>query len=150
MTRRIGAGLALILALVLSAACDASDTKMERWAVNFTQPAIEVTAEQLYKEFSRDDETAAEQYSGRRVRVTGTVFEVREDHAFEPVVEFDVGQDEWSFQSLVAQFAEGHRIEVESWEVGEVVSMVCYIPVEEFGNFDFESVTPLRMCQPLD
>ena len=64
MTRRIGAGLALILALVLSAACDASDTKMERWAVKFTQPAIEVTAEQLYKEFLRDDETATEQYSG--------------------------------------------------------------------------------------
>ena len=150
MTRRIGAGLALILALVLSAACDASDTKMERWAVKFTQPAIEVTAEQLYKEFSRDDETAAEQYSGRRLRVTGTVFEVRDDDDFEPVVEFDVGQDEWSFQSLVAQFAEGHRTEVESWEVGKAVSMVCYIPIEGFGSFDFESVTPLRMCQPLD
>ena len=51
MTRRIGAGVALILVLVLvlvsSMACDASDTKMERWAVKFTQPAIEVTAEQL-------------------------------------------------------------------------------------------------------
>ena len=150
MIRRISAGLAVTLLLVLSVACsNASDTKMERWAVKFSQPAIEVTAEQLYKEFSRDDEMAAEQYSGRRVRVTGTVFEVREDDDFEPVVEFDVGQDEWSFQSLVAQFAEGHRTEVESWEVGEVVSMVCYIPIEEFGNFDFESVTPLRMCQPL-
>ena len=149
MTQRIGAGLALILVLVLSAACDASDTKMERWAVKFTQPAIEVTAEQLYKEFVRDDETAADQYSGRRVRVTGTVFEVREDDDFEPVVEFDVGQDEWSFQSLVGQFAEGHRTEVESWEKGDLVSMVCYVPVEDFGDTDFESVTPLRMCQPL-
>ena len=153
MTRRIGAGVALILVLVLvlvsSMACDASDTKMERWAVKFTQPAIEVTAEQLYKEFSRDDKTASEQYSGRRVRVTGTVFEVREDDDFEPVVEFDVGQEEWSFQSLVAQFAEGHRTEVEAWGKDDVVSMVCYVPVEDFGTLDFESVTPLRMCQPL-
>ena len=149
MTRRIGTGLALALMLVLSAACDASDTKMERWALKFTQPAVEVTAEQLYKEFSRDDETAKEHYSGRRVRVTGAVFEVREDADFEPVVEFEVGQDEWSFQSLMAQFAEGHRTEVESWEKGDVVSMVCYVPVEAFGSIDFESVTPLRMCQPL-
>ena len=149
MTRRIGAGLALVLFLVLSAACDASDTKMERWATKFTQPAIEATAEQLYKEFSRDDETAKDQYSGRRVRVTGTVFEVREDDDFEPVVEFDVGQDEYSFQSLLGQFAEGHRTMVESWKKGDAVSMVCYIPVEDFGDIDFESVTPLRMCQPL-
>ena len=149
MIRQIGAGLALTLALVLSVACTASDTKMERWAVKFTQPAIEVTAEQLYKEFSRDDEAAMEQYSGRRVRVTGTVSEVREDDDFEPVMEFDVGQGEFSFQSLVAQFAEGHRAEVESWEKDDVVSMVCYVPVEDFGDIDFESVTPLRMCQPL-
>ncbi len=149
MSRRIGAGLPLIFALMMVVACDASDTKMERWAVKFTQPAIEVTAEQLYREFARDDETAMEQYSGRRVHLTGTIFEVREDDDFEPIVEFDIGQDEWSFQSLVAQFAEGHRIEVDSWQKGDVVSMVCYIPVEEFGVFDFESVTPLRMCQPL-
>ena len=149
MIRQIGAGLALTLALVLSVACTASDMKMERWAVKFTQPAIEVTAEQLYKEFSRDDEAAMEQYSGRRVRVTGTVSEVREDDDFEPVMEFDVGQGEFSFQSLVAQFAEGHRAEVEPWEKDDVVSMVCYVPVEDFGDIDFESVTPLRMCQPL-
>ena len=58
MTRWIGAGLALMLLLARNAACDASDTKMERWALKLTQPAIEVTALQLYKEFSRDDETA--------------------------------------------------------------------------------------------
>ena len=92
----------------------------------------------------------AEQYGGRRVRVTGPVLEVREDNDFEPFVEFDVGQDEWSFESLVAQFAEGHRAEVESWSKGDVVSMVCYIPEEDFGVFDFESITPLRMCQPLE
>ncbi len=149
MIRRICVVLACTLALALSVACDASDTKMERWATKFTQPAIEVTAESLYREFVRDDETAKEQYSGRRVRLTGTVLEVREDDDFEPVVEFDVGQDEWSFQSLVAHFAERHRTEVESWTKGNAVSMVCYIPVEEFGTIDFESVTPLRMCQPL-
>lgn len=149
MTRRIGAGLALTLALVLSTACDASDTKMERWAAKFTQPAIEVTAEQIYREFSRDDETAKQLYSGRRLRVTGTVFEVGEDDDFEPVIKFDVGQDEWGFEGLIAQFAERHRTEVESWEKGDVVSLVCYVPVEAFGDFDFESVTPLRMCQPL-
>ena len=143
----LGLGLALVLALNM--ACDASDTKMERWAVKFTQPAIEVAVDELYKEFVRDDETANQKYSGRRVRVTGTVFEVRDDDDFEPVVEFDVGQDQFSIQSLVAQFAEGHRSEVESWGKGDVVSMVCYIPVEAFGNYDFESVTPLRMCQPL-
>ena len=81
--------------------------------------------------------------------MTGTVFEVREDDDFEPDVEFDVGQEEWSFQSLVAQFAEWHRTEVEAWEKDDVVSMVCYVPVEDFGTLDFESVTPLRMCQPL-
>lgn len=149
MTRRIGAGLALVFILVLSAACDASDTKMERWATKFTQPAIDATAEQLFTEFSRDDETANDQYSGRRIRITGKVFEVREDDDFEPVVEFDVGQDEYSFQSLLAQFAEGHRTTVEAWEKGDIVTMVCYIPVEDFGDFNFKSVTPLRMCQPL-
>ena len=149
MTRRLGAALALVLLSVLGAACDASDTKMERWATKFTQPAIEATAEQLYKEFSRDDETANDRYAGRRIRVTGTVFEVREDDDFEPVVEFDVGQDEYSYDSLVGQFAEGHRAVVEAWRKGDTVSMVCYIPVEDFGDYDFESVTPLRMCQPL-
>ena len=149
MTLKLGAALAFVLLLVLSAACDASDTKMERWATKFAQPAIDASAEQLFKEFSRDDETAKYNYSGRRIRVTGTVFEVREDDDFEPVVEFDVGQDEYSFSSLVAQFAEGHRTVVESWSKGDVVSMVCYIPVEDFGDYDFDSVTPLRMCQPL-
>ena len=149
MLRKISLGLSLGLILALSSACTASDTKMERWAVKFTQPAIEVEAEQLYKEFSRDDETANEEYSGRRVHLTGTVLEVRDDDDFEPVVEFDVGQDEWSFDSLIAQFAEGHRAVVEAWGEGEVVSVVCYIPVEEFGDIDFDSITPLRMCQPL-
>ena len=150
MIRQIVAGLALVSILVLNVACDASDTKMERWVEKFTQPAIQVTAEQLYKEFSRDDETAKNRYSGRRVLVTGTVFEIREDDDFEPVIEFDVGQDEWSFESLVAQFAEVHRTQVESWLFGDVISIVCYIPVEDFGAIDFESVTPLRMCQPLN
>lgn len=150
MTQRIGAGLVLIVVLLLSSGCDASDTKMERWAAKFTQPAIEVSAEQLYIEFSRDDETAAAQYSGRRVRVTGTVFEVRDDDDFEPVVEFDVGQDDFSFQSLVGHFAERHRNKVEAWKKGDVVALVCYVPVEDFGAIDFESVTPLRMCQPLE
>ena len=150
MIRQICVGLACILAVALSAACDASDTKMERWATKFTQPAIEVTAESLYREFVQDDETAKDQYSGRRVRLTGAVFEVRDDDDFEPVVELDVGQDEWSFSSLVAHFAERHRTEVEAWTKGNVVSMVCYIPVEDFGTFDFESVTPLRICQPVE
>lgn len=150
MIRHTTAGLVMMLVLVLSAACDASDTKMERWAEKFTEPSIEVTAQQLYREFTRDDETASEQYSGRRLRVTGAVYEVRDDDDFEPVVEFDVGQDEWTFSSLVAHFAERHRTEVESWEKGDAISVVCYNPVEEFGSFDFESVTPLRMCQPLN
>ncbi len=150
MNRRITVSLVIVLALALTVACDASDTKMERWAEKFTQPAVEVTAEQLYREFSRDDETATAQYSGRRLRITGAVFEVREDDDFEPVVEFNVGQDEWSFTSLVAHFAERHRTKVESWQQGDMIQVVCYIPVEEFGTLDFESVTPLRMCQPLE
>lgn len=150
MIRQIGVGLAMTIALALSVACDASDTKMERWAAKFTQTAIEVTAEELYQEFVRDDETAMENFSGRRIRVTGMVFEVRDDDDFEPIMEFDVGQDEWSFQSLIAQFAERHRTEVELWQKGDEVSVVCYIPVEDFGAFDFESVTPLRMCQPVE
>ena len=52
MLRKISLGLSLGLILALSSACTASDTKMERWAVKFTQPAVEVEAEQLYKEFS--------------------------------------------------------------------------------------------------
>ena len=139
----------ILLALVWSLACDASDTKMERWAVKFTEPAIDVSAEQLYREFTRDDETAEDTYSGRRVRVSGVVFEVRDANDFEPVVEFDVGQDEWAFESLVAQFAEGHRTIVTSWAKGDEVSMVCYIPIDEFDSMDFDSVASLRMCQPL-
>ena len=150
MIRRIGVGLVLSFALALSVACDASDTKMERWAIKFAQPAVDVTAEQLYKEFVRDDETASEQYSGRRVRITGVVFQVRDDDDFEPVVELDVGQDEWSFNSLVAQFSEGRRAAVESWVKGDAVSMVCYIPVGDLATFDFDSVVSLRMCQPLE
>ena len=156
MIHRIGIGLALTLALLLAVACDASDTKMERWAVKFTEPAIEVTAEQLYREFVQDDETAAQLYSGRRVLLNGTVFEVRDDDDFEPVVEFAVGQDEWTFEGLVAQFAESRRAEVEAWEIGDEVSMMCYIPIDEFGIVDFGivdsftmSVAQLRMCQPL-
>ena len=148
MVLRTTAALLLILALV-STACTATDTKMERWATKFTQPALEITADELYRGFSRDDETAKEQYGGHRVRITGTVYEVRDDDDFEPVMEFDVGQDQWSFQSLVAQFAEGHRSTVESWSKGDQVSMVCYIPVDEFSDIAFDSVTPLRMCQPL-
>ena len=148
MIRRIGAGLVLVLALV-SIACTATDTQMERWGEKFTQPAIEVTAVELYRAFVRDSETANQQYSGYRLRITGTVAEVREDDDFEPVMEFDVGQDEWSFQSLVAQFAERHRAEVTSWNKGRSVSVVCYLPVEDFGDFAFDSVTSLRMCQPL-
>ncbi len=150
MILRIGVGLVLSLAVALGMACDASDTKLERWALKFTQPAIDVTAEQLYKEFVRDDETAAEQYSGRRVRITGVVFDVRDDNDFEPVVELDVGQDQFTFESLVAQFSEGRRPDVESWIKGDMISMLCYIPVEALGAFDFDSVVPLRMCQPLE
>lgn len=148
MIRQVGAGFVFTLVLI-SIACTASDTQMERWAEKFTQPAIEVTAVDLYRAFVRDDETAKQRYSGHRLRITGTVFEVREDDDFEPVVEFDVGQGEWSFESLVAQFAERHRTEVASWSKGRTMSVVCYIPVDEFSDLAFDSVTPLRMCQPL-
>ena len=148
MIKRIGVALASIVVLVFIVACDASDAQMERIAVQFTQPAIEVTAEQLYREFSRDPDTASDRYEGRRVQLTGEVFEVRDDDDFEPVVELDVGQDEYTFQSLIAQFADRHRSVVESWRVGQQVSMVCYIPSEEMAAFDFESVASLRMCQP--
>ena len=77
MLRRSILGLGLALILTSFAACTASDTKMERWAVKFTEPVIEVEAEDLFKEYSRDDETANDEYSGRRVLVTGKVFEVR-------------------------------------------------------------------------
>lgn len=150
MAWHVRIGLASALFLLLSVACDASDTKMERWAQKFAQPALEVTAEQLYREFSRDDETARNHYGGRRVLVTGQVHEVREDDDFEPVVEFDVGQDLYAFQTLLGEFAERHRSTVESWNSGDQISIVCYIPVEDFGAFSFESVTPLRMCQPLN
>ena len=149
MARRIAMGLALTLALALTAACDASDSEMERWARKFTQPAIEVTAVDLYREFTRDYQAAADLYSGRRLHVTGTVLEVREDLHFEPVMEFDVGKPEWD-TGLTAHFAERHRAAVESWAAGDAVALVCYNPLEEFGIFDSDSVTPLRMCQPLE
>ena len=143
--------LIFILVLVtVVAGCTASDTKVERWALKFTKPAVEVTAEQLYKEFSRDDETAENKYSGRRVSITGKVLEVRDDKDFEPVVEFDVGQDEFAFSTLVAQFAERHRTEVESWNKGDTISTVCYIPVSDLADISFDSVISLRMCQPLN
>ncbi len=149
MARRITMGLALTLALALTAACDQSDTEMERWARKFTQPAIQVTATELYREYTRDDYAAAERYSGRRLRVTGVVYEVRDDFHFEPLVELDVGKSEWDI-GLTAHFAERHRTEVESWERGDEIALVCYNPLMEFGNYDPESVTPLRMCQPLE
>ena len=149
MAKRIIMGVALTLALAVTAACDASDTEMERWARKFTQPAIEVAAVDLYRHFTRDYYAAADLYSGRRLHVTGMVLEVREDFHYEPVMEFDVGKPEWEI-GLTAHFAERHRLEVESWAAGDAVSLVCYNPLEEFGNYDPESVTPLRMCQPLE
>lgn len=148
MLARTASVLLFISALFL-AACSVSDTKMERWAEKFTQPAIEVTATQLYREFKQDDEMAEARYSGRRVRVDGQVSEVRDDDDFEPVVEFNVGQDQWSFDGLVAQFAEGHRSKVTSWRTGTSIAVVCYIPEDEIRDLDFDSVVPLRMCQPL-
>ena len=38
------------------------------------------------------------------------------------VAEFDVGE-KWTFQSLVAHFAEVHRAKVEAWQKNDVVSM---------------------------
>ena len=142
-------GLALITLAAFGTACTATDTEIERWAEKFTQPAIEVTADTLYREYVRDEETAIDTYSGRRVRLSGTVFETRDDDDFEPVVEFDVGQGEYSYQSLVAQFAERHRDYLKTLTVGSEVSIVCYIPVEAIASYDFDSVVSLRMCQPL-
>lgn len=141
--------LILVLVTVVTG-CTASDTKVERWAVKFTEPAIEVEAWYLYRDFVRDDETAEDKYAGRRVSITGVVLEVRDDEDFEPVVEFNVGQGEYAFTTLIAQFAEGHRTEVESWKKGDTVSMVCYIPVPDFADISFDSVVSLRMCQPLN
>ena len=149
MIRLMTICLAMAFSLAVILACDVSDTKMERWAEKFTQPAVQVSAHDLYREFVRDDETALGKYSGRRVLVSGTVFEVRDDDDFEPVVEFDVGQDYLTFERLNAQFAERHRPEVSTWSKGASISVVCYIPIEDLGDYDFESVTPLRMCQPV-
>ena len=68
---------------------------------------------------------------------------------FEPVIEFDVGQSDFYFESLVAQFPEAHRDHVESLAVGDTTSMVCYVPVEDMSDFSFDSVVSLRMCQPV-
>lgn len=145
-----GSVFTLLILVAVAAGCTASDTKVERWADKFTQPAVEVTAIELYKEYLRDDETANDKYAGRRVIVTGAVLEVRDDEDYEPVLEFNVGQDTYTFTSLIAQFAERHRGEVEGWNRGKKVSVVCYVPVKEMADISFDSVVSLRMCQPLN
>ncbi|MYD36116.1 MAG: hypothetical protein F4X20_03695 [Dehalococcoidia bacterium] len=149
MTRVNLIWMSCLLLLAAGVACTATDTQIERWASKFAQPAIEVTADELYRDYVRDGETATDTYEGRRVRITGTVFEIRDDDDFEPVVEFDVGQDAFAFQSLIAQFAERHRDYLETLDVDDEITTVCYVPVEDMATFDFESVTSLRMCQPI-
>ena len=122
---------------------------MERWASKFTQPAIEVTALDLFKEYSRDSETAKLKYDGRRVLVSGKVEEINDDDDFEPRVEFDVcPPDNYCFDGIVAQFAERHRDVVYSWNAGDEIAVLCYIPVDALSVTDWDSKVPLRMCQP--
>ncbi len=149
MAKRVGLLSTVLLATAGLLACSATDTQMERWASKFTQPAIEVTALDLFKEYTRDSETAQLKYDGRRVLLSGTVEEVNEDDDFEPRVEFDVCPDDYCFDGIVGQFAERHRDVVYSWKAGEDITVLCYIPVDDFSITDWDSKVPLRMCQPV-
>ena len=148
-TRMIGLLFAVFLTALGLLACTATDTEMERWGSKFTQPPIEVTALDLFKEYSRDSETAQLKYDGRRVLVSGVVEAVNDDDDFEPRVEFDVCQTSYCFDGIVAQFAERHRAVVYSWRAGNRITVLCYVPVEEFSVTDWDSKVPLRMCQPV-
>ena len=140
-------GLIFLLLAAALMACTASDTQMERYAEKFVSPPITVSAEELFREYSRDPEQASLGYAGHRLIVSGTVHEVRDDDDFEPVVEFSVcPPDTYCFEGLVAQFSEKRREVVQAWLPGQDVTVLCYVPVEE--GFAFDSVVELRICQP--
>ena len=147
MSKRIGVFFMLLLGTLGLLACGATDTQMERIASKFTQPAIEVTALDLFKEYSRDSEAAKLKYEGRRVLVSGTVEDVYDDENFEPTVAFDVCRTDYCFEGIVAQFAERHRDVVYSWTSRDDVQVLCYIPIDDFA---WPSAASLRMCQPIN
>ena len=125
-------------------ACTATDTQLERYAERFTAPAISITADQLYREYKQDPETAENNYAGRRLTVTGTIEEITDDSDFEPTVHFDICQADYCFDDLIAEFSETRRTAV-AWRPDEEITVTCYVPVE--GGFSL-SVVELRMCQP--
>ncbi len=137
--------LALLVATLLLA-CNATDTEMERMAELFVQPAISVSADELFKQYTQDSAIAHREYGGRRVAVTGIVAEVQDDSDLEPLVKFEVCPTGSCFTELAAQFSEKHRSIVHDWSSGDQITVVCYIPTEE--GLDWNSVVALRICQP--
>ena len=136
--------LSFAVALALLA-CTATDTQLERYAERFIAPAIAITAEQLFREYKQDPETAEDNYAGRRLTVTGTIEEITDDTDFEPTVHFDICETDFCFDDLIAEFSEGRRASVEAWQPRQEITVTCYVPVE--GGFSL-SVVELRMCQP--
>ena len=138
-------GLFSITILATLLACTATDTQLERYAERFTAPAISITADQLYREYQRDPETAEDNYAGRRLTVTGEIQEITDDSDFEPVIYFDICESDFCWEDMIAEFSESRRAKVEAWRPGQKITVTCYVPVE--GGFSL-SVVELRMCQP--
>ncbi len=126
-------------------ACTATDTQLERYAERFTAPAISITADQLYREYQRDPDTAEDNYAGRRLTVTGAIQEITDDRDFEPAVYFDICESDFCWDDLIAEFSESRRVTVEAWKPGQEITVTCYVPIE--SGFSL-SVVELRMCQP--
>ena len=137
--------LVIIAVLLTHLACTATDTQLARYAERSTAPAIAITADQLFREYKQDSETAEDNYAGRRLTVTGMVEEITDDSDFEPTIHFDICKTEFCFDDLIAEFSESRRAVVEAWRPGQEITVICYVPVE--GGFSL-SVVELRMCQP--
>ena len=123
----------LFVLFVIGTVAGKSNPPAERAPEAPPPPPIEITSEQLYKEYEANEVAADQKYKNRTLKVVGTIRDIGKSIGDKPYVSLSTGR--WSNQVMVsfppkvlddklATYSKGTRIEVTGTCTGMTLGMV--------------------------
>jgi hypothetical protein len=111
---------ALWLLVIISCVCGKTDQFSRRTSQDANQPAIKVTAIDLFRAYKDNEVAADERYKGKILEVSGAVDNIGKDIMDTPYVTLDTGD---VISTVQCMFGDEHKAELASLKKGDRVTI---------------------------
>lgn len=116
--------LVIIIAMYSLYSCVSHSTLMQGKSWLPSLGGMEVTAEQLLKEYSEDDDAADKRYEGKKILLTGEIDEIRQTTEDRPELMFSSAHH-FRFNSIFATMTRDQAAAVAKLKRGDRVELAC-------------------------